>query len=262
VEPLVALVASAGGRLQALVPRTSDSIRRAILYDTGDHPFTRYRRSEVSGPPEKIVELACDLLDSRDSANRSIEIDASVSLLLCTHGSRDRCCGSRGTQLERRLSKEIIGPETTLWRTSHTGGHRFAPTALVFPEGTGWGYLDEEILTKVLRRSGQITDVLPHYRGCAGLASPRIQALERAVLAELGWELLDRERFGTELDDGLVRLTVRQPDGDQHWTGRVEIARTLPVPGCGVAITSEGKAAPELIVRGLKAPDMATTAGT
>jgi hypothetical protein len=262
VEPLVALVANAAGRLQALVPGTGDSSRRAILYDAGDGPFTRYHRSEVSGPPGKIVELACDLLVSRDSEHRPTEVDASTTLLVCTHGSRDRCCGSRGMQLERRLSKEIIAPGTTLWRTSHTGGHRFAPTALVFPEGTGWGYLDEATLTKVLNRSGQIADVLPHYRGCAGLGSPRIQALERAVLSELGWDLLDRERFGTELDDGLVRLTVRQPDGDQHWTGRVEVARTLPVPGCGVAITPEDKTAPELIVRGLEAQDMATTAGT
>ena len=68
-----------------------------------------------------------------------------------------------------------------------------------------------------MARSGAVADVLPHYRGCAGLSSPRIQAVERAVLAEVGWGLFDCARQGSEEDDGTVRLTVAPADGEQVW---------------------------------------------
>ena len=49
------------------------------------------------------------------------------TLLVCTHGGRDRCCGSDGTRLFQAL---FPPPGVRVWRTSHTAGHRFAPTAI------------------------------------------------------------------------------------------------------------------------------------
>ena len=137
-------------------------------------------------------------------------------------------------------------------RTSHTGGHRFAPTAILLPEGTGWGYLDEDLLRTIVHRSGAIADVLPLYRGCAGLTSPRIQAMERAVLAQVGWGLFDCNRQGSEMADGTVRLSIPEPDGEQVWTAEVRTGRILPVPGCGTPIQTEGKTAKEFVVDNLR----------
>jgi hypothetical protein len=240
------------GRLQALVPDgRGGGTRRAVLYRADPGSFSAYRRTEAVGPPAEIVSLAAQLLDS--AATTAPADVGGRDLLICTHGSRDRCCGSLGTRLERAMSDEV-GPDgtTRVWRTSHTGGHRFAPTAILLPEGTGWGYLDEDLLRKIVQRSGAIADVLHLYRGCAGLASPRIQAMERAVLAEVGWGLFDCARQGFETPDGTVRLSVARADGEQVWVGQVRTGRVLPVPGCGTPIHAEGKTAPEFVVDSLR----------
>jgi hypothetical protein len=250
--PLAHKLSGVHGRLQALVPDEREgSTSRAVLYRADPGPFVAYQRTEVAGPPDEIVSLASGLLDSlapaapADSGGRE--------LLVCTHGARDRCCGSLGTRLERAVTDEV-GPDgtTRVRRTSHTGGHRFAPTAILLPEGTGWGYLDEDVLRTIVHRSGAVVDVLPLYRGCAGLTTPRIQAVERAVLAEVGWGLFDCARQGSEQGDGNVRLSVSHADGEQVWTAQVRTGRTLPVPGCGTPIQPDGKTAEEFIVDALR----------
>ena len=140
-------------------------------------PFVAYQRTEVVGPSHEIVSLAAGLLDGAAPADPAD--GAGRELLICTHGARDRCCGSLGTRLAAAMADRVGRDGTTRERrTSHTGGHRFAPTAILLPEGTGWGYLDKDVLHRIVHRTGAVADVLPHYRGCAGLGSPRIQAVE------------------------------------------------------------------------------------
>ncbi|MEO1271102.1 MAG: sucrase ferredoxin, partial [Myxococcota bacterium] len=55
-------------------------------------------------------------------------------LLVCVHGTRDRCCARWGAPLMRALA-----PHTSdhLWGSSHVGGHRFAPNLLALPTVEG-----------------------------------------------------------------------------------------------------------------------------
>ncbi len=258
LQPLAGKLSHAHGRLQALVPdERAGGALRAALYRADPGAFVAYRRTEVVGPPHEIVSLASRLLDTVGSPDVADPTDSAdvpgQELLICTHGARDRCCGSLGTRLARAVADDV-GPDgtTRVRRTSHTGGHRFAPTAILLPEGTAWGYLDDGILRRIVERSGAVADVLPHYRGCAGLASPRIQAVERAVLAEVGWDLFDCARQGSEEGDGTVRLTMVQADGEQVWAARVRTGRILPVPGCGTPIEVDGKTSEEYLVDALR----------
>ena len=252
LRPLAGKLSQAHGRLQALVPdERGGGTRKAVLYQADPGPFVAYRRSEVAGPPLEIVPLASRLLDSAAPADSAVV--PGSELLICTHGARDRCCGSLGTRLAGAMADEICPDGTTrVRRTSHTGGHRFAPTAVLLPEGTAWGYLDEGVLRRIVHRSGAVADVLPLYRGCAGLTSPRIQAVERAVLAEVGWGLFGCTRQGFEEGDGTVRLSVASADGEQVWAAQVRTGRILPVPGCGTPIQPEGKMAEEFVVDALR----------
>ena len=61
--------------------------------------------------------------------------------LVCVHGSRDACCGQRGSPLLRRM-RERLGARVA--PTSHLGGHRFAPTMLHLPSGLCLGRVDPE----------------------------------------------------------------------------------------------------------------------
>jgi len=247
---------SARCRLQGVVVPQDVATRRLALYWSKGSEFTRYHRVERVVPVAEVGEAAAELLEGL--AERQIEDVAtpdSREVLVCTHGRRDRCCGSLGTDLALRLlaDRPSLGAATRVGRTSHTGGHRFAPTALVLPEGTAWAFADADLIRKVVTRQGSLTDLLPRYRGCAGLSSRSAQALERAVLGEMGWELFDLARRGKDGDDGSARLEVSWPDGSMaEWEAEVGPGRKLPIPDCGASIAAAYKSETELVVKGLR----------
>jgi len=49
---------------------------------------------------------------------------------ICTNGKRDACCAVMG----RKLVDDLLD-DSDLWECSHIGGHRFAPTVLILPDG-------------------------------------------------------------------------------------------------------------------------------
>ena len=223
-------------RLQALVPSDADgdrAVRRAILYTTGgDGVFSRFERyaTEVDDGLDTAVDRLFEMADLRSHPVETGDID----LLVCTHGRRDVCCGSLGTELAFGLAATVQRPDTKVWRTSHTGGHRFAPTVILLPQGTAWAFAGIDVVLKVMDRSVPFAEVAGHYRGCAGLGGSQAQVLEREVLKAVGWELLDRPRrayLTGELtaDGGEI---ARLESGADRWEGVVRRGRTLPVPDC------------------------------
>lgn len=251
LAPVVAAMAGRGLRLQGLVPASVDGLRRVIVYRWPAGGGASYRRAEAAVEPDQVVEAAIALLEDRPVAAGSSAPGMVTDVLVCAHGRRDRCCGSLGTVLAQELAGDEVlrSGGARVWRTSHTGGHRFAPTVIVLPQGTVWGYADADVVRQVVRSSGPVRDLLPRYRGCAGMASPAVQALERAVFAEVGWSLFASLRVGTELGDGVVRLEV---DGEgAAWEAAVRVAREVPVPECGSPIEAATKTEPELVVERL-----------
>jgi len=258
-------------RLQALVPRVRFTAGDQISEDGGteakharvalyrwDAARGRFSGVEVrrglhessrrGGQRDEMARAALGLLKGEEAPGcRPIEFS---EVLICGHGRRDRCCGSMGTALEKELlDGDPLGPGVEVWRTSHTGGHRFAPTAIVLPEGSFWGYLDQTSIRRIVARSGPPDDQLDRYRGCTGLGSPNVQALEREVFAAVGWELFDWPRAGQELGDGLVELRAKVPGrGFRFWRGRVDTRRTVPIPPCGRPIGESDKSESELAV--------------
>lgn len=102
-------------------------------------------------------------------------------LLVCTHGKRDRCCAVKGRPLAGALAQKY--PEL-VWESSHTKGHRFAPSMLLLPWNYSFGRLDadsaEALLTDVL--AGRLP--LAGNRG-RGVYDSQGQVAELAVAAHL-----------------------------------------------------------------------------
>jgi hypothetical protein len=151
-----------------------------------------------------------------------------------------------------------LGAGVQVWRTSHTGGHRFAPTALLLPEGTLWAYLDLDLLVGVSDRSLDVDEAARLYRGCAGLDCPEVQAVEREALRAIGWSWFDHRRRGASValdgDRTRVRLDAESPDSRRlAFEATVEVARLVPVPDCGKPVSEAKKSAPELRVSGFAA---------
>ncbi|ADP80870.1 Sucraseferredoxin family protein [Pseudofrankia inefficax] len=230
------LLSPAGYRVQAVVPSNPDASpeeRRVVLYarSPGGGPFTGYRRFERAVGPSLPAAVA-DLLAG--AANpESCDLEAGgADVLVCGHGQRDSCCGRLGAGLATRLAAAGAPEGVTYRRTSHLGGHRFAATFLVLPEGTAWAYGDEDLVETVLRRKGDVADVAGNYRGCCGLGGPQVQALELEVLRRVGWSLLDSPRSGS-FDGSRAELAcVDDAGATVTWSADVARGRAVPTPDC------------------------------
>lgn len=242
--PIVDALQRTGIRLQLLVPRSPDGAERyCALYRKGGPDFSGYSPTRRAANASEIVTVAVDLLEGRTPMLP--DTAAATDLLICTHGSRDTCCGTFGTRLalDAARSGAATLANTTVWRTSHLGGHRFAPTVLVLPHGTVWANVDLEMLIRLAADSPSVDDVADRFRGSSDLESPALQAVERAVLLERGGSLVHHARWGDVMADGAAELSVRSPDGRlEVWTAHTQPGERFPVPQCGVPLAASPKA--------------------
>ncbi len=213
-------------RVQAVVPAGA---RRpegnfVVRWSRLPGPFRGFQRQRLEATtPESLVE-ACEQImqtvPARDTGTNGSSDPAGSpvprDVLVCGHGSRDRCCGRLGPRLIAELTD--VPDEVILWRSSHLGGHRYAPTALAFPEGAYWGFLDQPTLQAVLDRHPEPATIIDHYRGSAGFDHPGSQLVEAALLVQEGWAALDYEKTATVTKhDGADEVELRfvRPDGSR-----------------------------------------------
>jgi hypothetical protein len=146
-------------------------------------------------------------------------------ILVCTHGSHDQCCARYGNPFFFHATATVSNlnlDNVRIWKSSHLGGHRFAPTAIDFPEGRYYGALDIESFQQILTRSGDINCLNKVYRGW-GILPPAIQALERELIIHHGWDwfnykLLNSRTIEQDRDHHtiLAELTFEKPDGSVY----------------------------------------------
>ena len=246
VAELSGLLSGSGLRVQATVP--SGRQRCVALYRSDAGGWTGTLTGSSLTVETDLASSVEELLAGGGEAR------SGRDLLVCGHGRRDVCCGSSGTDLAMELARRNLPTDVRLHRTSHTGGHRFAPTFVLLPEATLWAFADVGLVERVLGRRGDAADVADRYRGCSALPSARVQALEREVLREVGWDLLGWRRDGQELDAGVVRLeAIDGADRPRAWQATVTPGRTLPVPDCGRPIEEARKSETEWNVDGFRA---------
>jgi hypothetical protein len=222
-------------RLQAVAPaepKAGPRERRVILHarPPGLPGFGGYRRFE-SRVGDSLADTVAALIAAAADGSASELESPAVDVLVCTHGTRDSCCGRRGAGLAAELAAAGFRAGVNLWRTSHMGGHRFAPTFMVLPQGTVWGFADADLVTRVVHQAGDFADVAAQYRGCGGLDGPQVQALEVEVLRRVGWRLLQTHRTGS-FDGTTAQLTWQEDGHAVAWSGQVGRGRTLPAPAC------------------------------
>jgi hypothetical protein len=224
-------LARTGGRVALL-----REARRHPDVRPGHRPFVAVA-SAVSGQtwllsgrvdsPEALRRLDLDALSHGDAAAVAasvpgLEADRRPLLLVCTNGRRDVCCAVFGRPLAHDVSRQRPGQ---VWETSHTGGHRFSPTAVVLPWGVTLARLDSRLAVATLDAAAQgllPRDVLSpeHDRGRSGVA-PAGQAAESTVRARIGEtsiEALRTDLLPTGEEEWAA--TVRHADG-RHWRAKV-----------------------------------------
>lgn len=162
----------------------------------------------------QLLGLPFDTLASGDPAPALAALPALArsrepALLVCTNARRDVCCAVRG----RPVALEAAAARTgQVWECSHTGGHRFAPTAVVLPHGQTWARLTCELAVDALDAAehGRVPASLlgpVHDRGRSVL-SPPAQAAESFVRHQIG-----------EVDLTALSVAARPAGtGTDHWS--------------------------------------------
>jgi hypothetical protein len=244
LAPLRAGLRARGIRLQLVHPLTTRLPRPgAVLYLRTD-PFCGFQRVDVYG--DDPVGQAGALLAGNELAAITDDV---VDVLVCGHGSRDVCCGSLGVRLasEAAAHPSLDLERVRLWRTSHTGGHRFAPTAISLPDGMVWGRVDLPALEHIALRTGSAGRLSAYARGCSGLQSAAAQLLDARAFQHHGWEWLTWRRRDEVVNENDVRLTGTAPDGKVAvWEGVIASGRELPVPVCRAPLSAATKTETEL----------------
>ncbi|MDY7012114.1 MAG: sucrase ferredoxin [Cyanobacteriota bacterium] len=143
-------------------------------------------------------------------------------ILVCTHGSHDKCCARYGYPFYRQacdLAARLEMKNVRIWEASHIGGHRFAPTLLSLPEGRYYGALDADTFGDILQRTGNIDCLRRVYRGW-GLFPLHVQVLERELMLQQGWDWfkfkIDYKILSEKSDRSFTRVELhcQKPNGD------------------------------------------------
>ena len=149
-------------------------VRQDVVPAQATGSLRHLRKERICGAQERDCAASRGALaDRSDGLSRFERYEEDTScgrvLLVCTH-SHDACCGKFGYPVYETLRHGYAGAsekQLRVWRTSHIGGHRFAPTLIDFPEGRYWGHLEPDALEKLVLRNGPVAELGRFYRGWA-----------------------------------------------------------------------------------------------
>ncbi|MDO5726483.1 MAG: sucrase ferredoxin [Bowdeniella nasicola] len=247
---LDALCSAAGGRFGLIRPPTQRAHRTPSTHQVviaGNLVATPWMvRGEIADPRQLRVLNATMLTSSSPQP----VLDALPTLrrarrpiaLVCTNGKRDVCCALAG----RPVAADVFArAPTQVFETSHTGGHRFAPTGVLLPSGLTFARLSGDELLAALDAAdrNELHPVLcdaKTNRGLSALAPweqaavVAIQCQYRAPVPLSGWQVRS-----TPAGNHLYRVSVAVADFQRRVMVR-EITRsaaTRPI-SCGTKPTA------------------------
>jgi (2Fe-2S) ferredoxin len=160
---------------------------------------------------------------------------------VCTHGRRDVCCAIEG----RRLTAMLLEAEPGLvWETTHTGGHRFAPNAVVLPDGLVYGRVVPERVDELVtaQREGRVVNDLLRGRAALPAATQVAEVALREHLHAYGKEDVLLVASGPAEVESAEPTGTRTPSrwraGGREWRVLVDAAPASPRPvSCGAEAT-------------------------
>lgn len=147
--------------------------------------------------------------------------------MVCTHGSRDPCCGLKGVPIYRAL-EQAAGRKTL--QVSHLGGHRFAPVLLSMPEWKFYGHLTPETALELDHHLCNDKPYLNGYRG-HGRLKAAVQLMEAKLWAEYGSSLDEVKFVGGDKKKPLIQATLKSGE-TLHYEADVEYFRYEGYKSC------------------------------
>lgn len=180
-----------------------------LIYQKKQGLINGYHKYEFHLPNiEQVASVVRKWLDNK-TADYQVYTDATRDILVCTHGSHDKCCARYGNPFYFHATNTIANlnlDNVRIWKSSHFGGHRFAPTAIDLPEARYYGVLDQDSFASILTRTGDIKCLEKVYRGW-GILPSQLQVLERELILHHGWDWFNYKVVGKILEQSLDNNT-------------------------------------------------------
>ena len=225
--------------------------RKVLIYDNKQQElFCGYEKHEFNVDSfEKVAGIVRSYL-AGEVPDCEADNKPSRDILVCTHGSHDMCCARYGNPFYAEavaLASELGLDDVRIWKSSHFGGHRMAPTAIDLTDGRYYGNLDRTSLQSILTRTGEIECLNKVYRG-SGVLQNEIQVFERELIMLYGWDWLNYKiaskiiASDTENDTFLAEITFDNADGTYAYRADLvkDETKTVRLKGsCGAKKESE-----------------------
>jgi hypothetical protein len=225
--------------------------RKVLIYDNKHQElFGGYEKHEFNVDDiDKVAGIVKSYL-AGEVPDCQTENKPTRDILVCTHGSHDMCCARYGNPFYAQataLVSELKLDDVRIWKSSHFGGHRMAPTAIDLTDGRYYGNLDRTSLQSILTRTGDIECLNKVYRGW-GILPNEVQVFERKLLMLYGWDWFNYKVAGQIIasdiknDAFLAEITFEKADGT--YTYRADLVKdetkTVRLKGsCGAHKESE-----------------------
>jgi hypothetical protein len=195
-----------------------------LIYQEQEGLSNGYHKQEFKLP--NIQQAAGVVRKWLSGGKPDYQIETSITrdILVCTHGSHDQCCARYGNPFyfyARNTISDLQLDDVRIWKSSHFGGHRFAPTAIDLPEARYYGVLDQDSFRSILTRTGDIEFLHKVYRGW-GLLASTLQILEREIILLQGWDWFNYKVAGKILEQSmdnntmLADITYENPAGSLY----------------------------------------------
>ncbi|KAF4409449.1 MULTISPECIES: sucrase ferredoxin [Streptomyces] len=208
------------------------------VYAAHTVPGRSWIRSGVLSDPAGLPALDFAALGAGDHGGLWQAYTGEPLALVCTNGTRDRCCALLG----RPLAAELAAGSRPTWEVTHIGGHRFSPTLFVLPYGYAYGRASAPAVKEILHAAGEGRIASAGARGRSAWDRPA-QAADLAVRELTGEDRADAltvtdtaaraPRAGAA---GSWTVTVAHTDG-RSWHTEVDARPSLPrrPESCGAA---------------------------
>lgn len=217
---------------------TQGAPRTVLIAHT--RPGSTWCERAVISSPADLLALDFAALEAGVAPGFGVR-DSSPVLLVCTNGRRDVCCAVRGRPLA--LSLSALHPDA-VWESTHTGGHRLAPTAVSLPTGYVYGRLDVPFAESVLSAASKGTMLIDRCRGRSTWSGPG-QVAELAVRELLGEQDADAVLVSPG-PDGAHRVDA----GARSWL--VSVEQRVLEPARAVSCGKEAVSQPAYLATGVR----------
>jgi len=225
--------------------RSPKDCRRVLYYKRPSPSFARFVKTEYLVPEMELNELVEMIICEPDRLNRfdAYELDSTNvrDLFVCTHGSHDVCCGKFGYPIYKLLEDNYAAQSSGMlrvWRASHFGGHRYAPTIADLPEGRYWAHIEPSDLDTLVHRKGEFSGISRKYRGWGGIGKYE-QMLEREIFIREGWDWIEYNKSAVVINEEgkSVQVKIEYSSIDEsvsgEYEGTIAVSNSVKIGGCG-----------------------------